>query len=92
MGCEEKHEPRKRLPALLALLPSLLPPLGICNRGGKGQAALDLGRSNVGEDTMQEQCRGQGRGGAQRKKDWESELLRYPFSKETLIHPMHQIE
>jgi hypothetical protein len=61
MGCEEKHEPRKRLPALLALLPSLLLPLGICNRGGKGQAALDLGRSNVGEDTMQEQCRGQGR-------------------------------
>jgi hypothetical protein len=34
MGCEERHEPRERLPALLALLPSLLLPLGICSRGG----------------------------------------------------------
>jgi hypothetical protein len=55
MGCEEKHEPRERLPALLALLPSLLP-LGIYSRGGKGETALDLGRSR--EDTMQEQRRG----------------------------------
>jgi hypothetical protein len=56
MGCEEKHKPRERLPALLALLPSLLLPLGIYSRGGKGEATLDLGRSR--EDTMQEQRRG----------------------------------
>jgi hypothetical protein len=56
MGCEEKHKPRERLPALLALLPSLLLPLGIYSMGGKGEATLDLGRSR--EDTMQEQRRG----------------------------------
>jgi hypothetical protein len=53
MGCEERQEPRERLPALLALLPSLLLPLGVCSRGGKGEAALDLGRSSVREDTTQ---------------------------------------
>jgi hypothetical protein len=53
MGCEERHEPRERLPALLALLSSLLLPLGVCSRGGKGEATLDLGRSSVGEDTTQ---------------------------------------
>jgi hypothetical protein len=67
MGCEERHEPRERLPALLALLPSLLLPLGVCSRGGKGEAALDLGRSSVGEDTTQRggkrRCIGEERSG-----------------------------
>jgi hypothetical protein len=53
MGCEERHEPRERLPALLASLPSLLLPLGVCSRGGNGEVTLDLRRSSVGEDTMQ---------------------------------------
>jgi hypothetical protein len=53
MGCEERHEPRERLPALLALLPSLLLPLGVYSRGGKGEAALDLGRSSIAEDNTQ---------------------------------------
>jgi hypothetical protein len=71
MGCEERHEPRERLPALLALLPSLLLPLGVCNREGRGRwpwiwAGAALGRTPR---------RGQGRGGAHGKNDRESELL-----------------
>jgi hypothetical protein len=43
-------------------------PLGVCSRGVKGEADLDLGRSNFGEDTSQEQCRGQGKGGEREER------------------------
>jgi hypothetical protein len=59
-------------------------PLGANSRGGKGETALDLGRSNIGEDP----CRGQGRGDAGRTWVWRS--IDTSFSIETLIHPMHQ--
>jgi hypothetical protein len=48
-------------------------PLGANSRGGKGETALDFGRSSVGEDTTQRA------GKRRRRKNMDLEKYRYFF-------------